>query len=195
MPQDVRVLCPICSGADCAEFIGYYGREAVAEKGTHFKAFPIARFECHGKGNIPPGAHRTFSLLPYQLIPYVKYSLPFIIKNLSFVYGEGESVKQLLDHLAESKEGHMDLSPSSFYRFRTFILHCIDKMLAAGTYSEAAELFQMPETGRTKAFIGFAQGFICCKLYHPIRGPCALGYDFYLTSGGYFLFGTPSQHR
>lgn len=191
----MRVFCPICGRTDCAEFIGYYGRETIDEGGTYFKAFPIARFECHRKGSVPAGAHRTFSLLPYQLIPYVKYSLPFIIKSLSSVYTEGDSVKHLLDYLAGLEDGYIDLSTSSFYRFRAFVLRCIDKMLAAGVYRETEVLFQLPESSRIKVFIGFAEGFTCYKTDHPIRGPCALGYDFYLTGGGHFLFGTPSQHR
>ena len=89
----------------------------------------------------------------------------------------------------------MDLGGSSFSRFRTFVHRCIEKMLAAGTYGEAAEAFQVPAEERLKIFLAFAEGFISHKTEAPIRGPCALGYDFYLSSGGYFLFGTPSQHR
>jgi hypothetical protein len=195
LPYDVAGRCALCGAEDCAEFIGWYHREVIDEDGTYFKAFPIARFECHRKNGAPVVNHRTFSLLPYQLVPYVKYSLPFIIKGLRSVFGEGTSVKRLLDYLAASEEGYIDLSGSSFYRFRTCILRCIDKMLVAGVYHEAEALFQLPEAQRIKVFVGFAEEFICHKTEYPIRGPCALGYDFYLTSGGYFLFGTPSQHR
>lgn len=195
MPFDVAVCCPICGAAHCAEFIGNYYRQVVDEYGTYYKAFPIARFECRGFGYVPPDSHKTFSLIPYQLIPYVKYSLPFIVKCLKSVCGEGVSVKLLLDHLAEREQGHMDLSRSSYYHFRTFVLRCVDKMLAAGVYREAEELFQFPAAHRLNAFIELAEEFTCHKTDSPIRGPCALGYDFHLRSGGYFLFGTPSQHR
>jgi hypothetical protein len=176
-------------------FLGYYYRQVIDEYGTYYKAFPVARFECSGLGYVPPGTHRTFSLLPYQLIPYVKYSLPFIIKCLKSVFWEGRSVNQLLDYLAECEQGHVDLSRSSYYHFRTFVLGCADKMLAVGVYRETEELFQFPAARRLCAFIAFAEEFTCHKTDYPIRGPCALGYDFYLASGGYFLFGTPSQHR
>lgn len=195
---DVMARCPICGAAGCAEFLEYYYRRVIDEYGTYFKAFPIARFKCNGLGYVPPGAHRTFSLLPYQLIPYVKYSLPFIVKCLKAVSGEGFSVNRLLDYLAEREQGRVDLSRSSYYHFRTFVLSCINKMLASGVYRETEAFFQFPSDSggrRISAFIVFAEGFICHKTDHPIRGPCALGYDFYLTSGGYFLFGVPSQHR
>lgn len=192
---DVTVRCPICGTAGCARFLEYYYRQVIDEYGTYYKAFPIARFECYRLGYAAPGAHRTFSLIPYQLIPYVKYSLPFILKCLKSVSGEGFSVNRLLDYLAECKQGHVDLGRSSFYHFRTFVLQCIDKMLAGGVCREVEKSFQLPVVQRLRAFIEFAEDFTCHKTDQPIRGPCALGYDFYLTSGGYFLFGTPSQHR
>jgi hypothetical protein len=93
------------------------------------------------------------------------------------------------------------LSASTFYAFRAFILTCIDKMLARGFYKESAALLQIPsERQRIKVFLVFAGDFICCKTDPLIRGPCALGYDYYMEDGGYlrnahFLFGTPSQFR
>jgi len=49
-------------------------------------------------------------------------------------------------------------------------------------------------------FITFASSFVCSQLSIKIRGPSALGYDFFLIGRGYvkntpFLFGTPSQFR
>ena len=146
--------------------------------------------------------HRTFSLLPYQLVPYIKYSIPFIINGLKRVYSDGSSVKELLDYLAgvEAAE-YIDLSTSTFYAFRTFILTCIDKMLALGFYRETQSALQSPFEGqRIKVFLAFASDFICYKTSELIRGPCALGYDYYMQDGGYLrnghsLFGTSSQFR
>jgi len=195
LPFDFAARCPVCGAAGCAKFLGYYYRQVIDEYGTYYKAFPLARFECYGLGHVPSGSHRTFSLIPYQLIPYVKYSLPFILKCLKSVSGEGRSVNQLLDYLAGCEQGHVDLSRSSYYHFRAFVLRCADKMLAGGVYREVEEFFQFPAPKRLRAFIALAEEFTCHKTDHPIRGPCALGYDFYLRSGGYFLFGAPSQHR
>lgn len=146
--------------------------------------------------------HRTFSLLPYQLVPYTKYSIPFIIKAIESVYVKDNSVKELQDYLAGFHEHrYIDLSRSSFYGFKAFILKSIDKMLAGGYYQKAEGELQEPHTNkRIKAFIEFSEGFISDKTNPSIRGPCALGYDFYIRGGGYlsngyFLFGTPSQFR
>lgn len=193
----------MCGGKDCAQFIGYYYRPVIDEHGTYYKAFPIARYLCNRKGTAIAVRHRTFSLLPYQLIPYVKYSIPFIVKALRNVYGEDScSVKELLDYLAGAEAGqYVDLSISAFQAFKSFILKCIDKMLAMGFYEEVQLPLQSPsERQRIKVFLVFAENFTCHEASVLIRGPCALGHDFYREDGGYrknghFLFGKPSQFR
>jgi hypothetical protein len=202
LPNDFTHRCPLCGGRDCAQFIGYYYREVIDERGTYYKSFPIARYVCNRKGTALTAKHRTFSLLPYQLVPYSKYSLPFILNALRKVYGEDRSVKELLDYLAGfGKQEYLDLSASTFYAFRAFILTAIDKILAMGFYPAITAQLQTPAQGqRIRVFLFFADDFCCSKTDPEIRGPCALGYDYYLEDGGYmrnahFLFGTPSQFR
>jgi len=202
LPNDFTHRCPLCGARDCAQFIGYYCRGVIDEQGTYYKAFPIARYLCNRKGTALSANHRTFSLLPYQLVPYSKYSLPFILNALRKVYGEDSSVKELLDYLAGfGTQEYIDLSASAFYAFRVFILTAIDKMLAMGFYTEITAQLQTPSEGqRIRVFLFFAEDFICSKHDPEIRGPCALGYDYYMEDGGYmrnahFLFGTPSQFR
>ncbi len=202
LPYDFGAQCPLCGGKECAQFIGYYYRSVINEKGTYYKAFPIARYLCNRKGSALSIKHRTFSLLPYQLVPYTKYSIPFIISCLKKVFGEDNSVKELLDYLAglETAE-YIDISTSTFQGFKAFILACINKMSVVGFYKEAESALQSPfGRQRIKVFLVFAENFACHKTGQPIRGPCALGYDYYLLNGGhfrngYFLFGTPSQFR
>ena len=118
------------------------------------------------------------------------------------VYGEDSSVKELLDYLGGFETGqYIDLSVSTFYGFRAFILTAIDKMLAKGFYKELRAQLQTPsEKQRIRAFLLFAEDFSCCRTDIEIRGPCALGYDYHMKDGGYirnahFLFGAPSQFR
>ncbi len=202
LPFDFNGCCPLCGGIDCARFMGYYHRGVVDEKGTFYKAFPTGRFLCTGKGMGFRVKHRTFSLLPYQLVPYSKYCLPFILKILKERYVTGRSVKAILDYLAGGRDSvYMDLSTSGIHAFKDFILSCINKLLVCGYYSKAERLLQQPSAGpRIEAFIGFAEAFVCAKVQPSVRGPCAVGYDYYLQGGGpfgngYFLFGTPSQFR
>lgn len=82
------------------------------------------------------------------------------------------------------------------------IEEAIDKILARGYYAEFEDTIyqQSLVEEKIKSFIDFADGFECHKEILDIKGPSALGYDFYLSGGGYyknahFLFGTPSQFR
>jgi len=203
LPFDFHSSCPICQGIDCAQFIGYYERPVINEKGTYYKAFPVARFLCNRKGGKPLIKHKTFSLLPHQLIPYSKYSIDFILKTLKSHYVDEQSVMEIQTYLSGfNKEGiYFDLPASSVNRFKKFILEVINKLLSSGYYQDAEKLLQESCTKNPiKTFIKFAESFYCYKTNPRIRGPCALSYDFYLKGGGwlqnsYFLFGTPSQFK
>jgi len=124
------------------------------------------------------------------------------MRCLRKVYGEESSVKELLDYLSGFEaEEYVELSTSAFQAFKAFILTCIDKMAAMGLYPEVESALRSPSgKQRIRAFLVFAFDFACQKTNQPIRGPCALGYDFYLSNGGcfrngHFLFGVPSQFR
>lgn len=200
---DFRNCCPLCGGVDCAEFIGYYTRAVVDENGTYFKEFPIARYLCRGKGKRMPGDDRTFSLLPYQLVPYIRYSIPFIIKVLKARYEEGLSISKLQDYVAGfGKDEILSIMADQLSGFRQIVLEAVHKITATGHYQGLeGEIFaKSTDKDILIAFIEFASCFECCKTQVPIRGPCGLGYDFYLNEGGFihnshFLFGTPSQFR
>lgn len=203
MPFDVYHHCPLCGASDCAKFIGYYLRPVIDENGTYYKAFPIARFICRRKGGKPIVDHRTFSLLPYQLTPYSKYSIPFTFNVLTSIHVEDKSIMEIQTYLSHfDKTGiYVDLSASSIYGFKKLILEAIHKLLSSAYYPDAEKMLQQPsDSHRIKAFVGFAQAFCCYKVSPCIRGPCALSHDFYMQGGGwlrnsYFLFGTPSQFR
>ncbi|MEW6439288.1 MAG: hypothetical protein AB1508_19225 [Pseudomonadota bacterium] len=200
---DFKNHCPLCGGADCAIFIGYYHRGVIDENGTYFKEFPIARYLCQGKGKREPEADRTFSLLPYQLVPYTKYSLPFIIKSLRGRYEEGLSIARLQDHLAGfGQDKILPISADQLTDFKQIVIEAVAKITVSGHYQELKEgIFLTGSDGEiVAALIKFASCFECCKTDPGIRGPCGLGYDFYLNEGGFlhnarFLFGTPYQFR
>ena len=202
---DPYYICPICGGRDCAQFLGYYPRPVYDEKGTFYKSFLIVRFECHRKGSNVLVQHRTFSLLPYQLIPYCKYSIPFVIKVLNMIHIEDKSTMQVQELLSkyDNSEEYVDLAQSSIFKFKNIIISSMNKLLSIiDSYQEFKEknLLYDSDKKRIAAFLIFARSFVCFKTNPQIRGPCALGYDFFLIGGGYiknnhFLFGTPSQFR
>jgi hypothetical protein len=189
----------------------------VDEAGRYYPDFPVPRFECHEKGGRRIIPHKTFSLLHYHLVPYCKYSIPFIIIVLMARHIKGLSLKLLQDYIAEfsgtdivgtgtetaDDYGYIELSISRFYSFHNLIRATVTKLLISKCYQELAIRVQKcrgSESATIKAFLEFSKEFECCKVSVPIRGPCALSYDFYLEGGSYlrnsyFLFGTPSQFR
>lgn len=183
--------------------MGYYFRRVVDEKGRYYIDFPIARFKCRRKGSNIKSSHKTFSLLPYQLVPYSKYSIPFTIEVLEVRYNGSMSVHQLQNYIADltaCDEGYIELSSARVYSFKALIKQAITKVLACQEYHHQFRIQQPAETAQIISFLQFCSQFSCFKLHPPIRGPCALAVDFYFNSGGYwnngyFLFGTPSQFR
>ena len=196
--------CPICGAYNCYKFLGFYSRPVFDENGTFFKDFLIARFECFQKGSDIIVQHKTFSLLPYHLIPYCKFSIPFIFKILEMNHINDKSVMDIQELLSkyENSDNYIDLAQSTIYKFKNIIEATINKILAFAYYPEFNKKLHDLKTDNMiiVEFITFALSFVCYKLLYEIRGPCALGYDFFLTGGGYiknsqFLFGTPSQFR
>lgn len=199
---DFSHYCPICGAKDCAKFFTFYTREAVDEKGTYFKALPIARFKCCGKGR-KMVFHNTFSLLPYQLIPYSKYSISFVMKIIEMLSVGHLAIDKILDNVANFNDREiLQLCARKIRDFKKLILLAQEKILTKKAYGSEIEITLNTRniTQRLKLFVEFAYEFVCNKADHSIRGPCALAYDYYLLNGSFqnnaqFLFGTPSQFR
>lgn len=63
--------CPLCGAEGCAKFLQFYSRVRVYFDDTVYDHVKIARFICNRLNpNVAAGTHRTFSLLPYPLVPY-----------------------------------------------------------------------------------------------------------------------------
>lgn len=206
--------CPLCGGFDCARFLGYYYRQVIDEKGRYYRDFPVPRFVCRRKEKHAKINHvnqKTFSLLHYHLVPYSVYSLPFVVKVLQSRYIDGmtvesiqgiQSIQGYLGDITSSENNYKELSASGIFAFKGLFVKAITKILVNGYYPQLSDKLvgTSQETVRIKMFLAFCLDFICQKCIPPIRGPCALSYDFYITGGSYlrnafFLFGTPSQFR
>ena len=158
--------------------------------------------------------HKTFSLLHYHLLPYHKYSIPFVIKVLKARHIERKALDILIKYIADftatgpvgTDYDYIELTHTRIFIFQSLIKKAINKILMSQHYKEISDrwqrqqLFDNNEHELIKAFLEFCLEFECHKTNPPIRGPCALAYDFYLNGGAHvhnshFLFGTPSQHR
>jgi hypothetical protein len=197
--------CPLCGETDCARLLGYYYRQVVDEKGRYYRDFPVPRFVCRGKGKPPVVNHKTFSLLHYHLVPYSIYSIPYVVKILEFRHVDSQTVERIQSYqgyIATTGDGYKELSASGILAFKDLFRQAITKLLAFTSYPElSAKLAHTSrDIDRIIIFLDFCRNFTCLRYVRPIRGPCAMNYDFYLSGGSYFrnaffLFGTPSQFR
>jgi len=87
---DFSDKCPICRARDCAVFLGFYYRntENTIRKELILDV-PIARYECQRVYPVPAGSHRTFSLLPDPLIPYLRRDIE-TVHMINRVYIQNE---------------------------------------------------------------------------------------------------------
>ncbi len=195
--EEFKESCPICGGGNCAKYNGYYTRQVVDEGGTYHKNYRIIRFKCNKKGK-KCNKHLTFSMLPSGLIPYVKYSVGFILKSLSEIIREGKSIKEVLNNLTLSGNSELlTISPGEIYQFKKYVNTGINRLTAVRY--DGIEIYLNKAVSvieRISCFLKYLSGETDGK----IRSLEKLSYDFYENQGGYktnsmFLLGIPSQFR
>ena len=167
-----EACCQICGAAGCAKFHGFYSREVVDEGGKGFEIW-IARYLCHRKGEVHPGAHKTFSLLPHVLIPYKRYSAPLVYEVFehSVACGAGKT----LDRYQPQLENLCERS-----------IFWIMLMFQAAFHLLVQAHFIQPTQRWQDAFISIVDSYS--------GGLPRLIMDLYVSENQ-FLFGTPSQKR
>jgi hypothetical protein len=163
--------CPICKGKHCAIRIGFYFRYAYDSVSGTIILLPIARYLCQRKGKAPKNAHKTFSLLPAQLVPYCLYDIPSLVFMAS-LYLQGLS---LMDITAEFMAKH-DVAASP-----ALVAEYIDMFSKARTKANTLDGNKYPDD---KDFLAHLM------TYTPVREVMNI-WDKHKV----FLFGTPSQDR
>ncbi len=98
---DFRERCPVCDGQGCAVRHGLYRRRVVDRGGRRYEHFPVPRFRCRRRGTRPAEAV-TFSVLPVELVPRRRASLPLMLWILRLLLAGGHTVHDALDALADS---------------------------------------------------------------------------------------------
>ena len=89
-----------CRGENCAVRIGFYKRKTVVVDNKICENVPIARWLCHRQG-IRKSKHKTFSLLPYPLIPYHRHGLNVNVDTVNFHQQNGSRFVQTKDSISD----------------------------------------------------------------------------------------------
>ena len=99
--SDFSNYCPICGGKDCPVRIGYYYRYYIDIKTYKIFLIPIIRYLCRKKGR-PKLKDRTFSLLPYFLIPYNRFTIDSGMLIIGSKLVKCKSNKEIADKVCNS---------------------------------------------------------------------------------------------
>lgn len=176
--------CPCCGRVLCAEFLGYYTRNVVTNEGLLIKDFPILRYVCRAPRH-KAGQHRTFSLLPAQMIPYRRPSVDFLM-------GIMKNFLATQDTVAKRLAMALDQFPAGSAAENLSASHLWDWCGLLRETSQKLSLWQ----GQAFFGLGPAMDFIAAYSGGPVR----LSLDYYQAHSTWqgnspFLFGTPSQFR
>ena len=203
---DFSDKCPICGGAYCARYHGYYTRTAICPK-TNFSVLdlPVLRFLCHNIGNARKCDHVTFSLLPIELVPFHQLSLNFMVQAVWLKVSRQLSLTKALYVIEEELNDLGDVA--DFINISTMMLW--ERMIRQAYKIFIAvniNIVSKPKYDQLQDTVGLQMFLKICIHHkfqisnHCIRGPDAFAWDFYQQSGGTdqcvpFLFGLASQHR
>jgi len=181
-------------------------RAAVYFGDTVYKNVPVGRFICHRLNpNVAPETHRTFSLLPYPLVPYSPYALNTTIALVSALAEHADNVYQTSQALASQHE-HLNPDPATLGRIKSRLLEALHKLKRLP--EKFQQLLNSNNSSNRRTLETLADFITLLVSYHSpacgigVSGACALSYDwFYVFQVELpymerdFLVGTPSQKR
>ena len=181
-------------------------RAAVYFGDTVYKNVSVGRFICYRLNpNVPPETHRTFSLLPYPLVPYSPYALNTAIALAAALAEHADNAYQTSQTLASAYK-NLNPDPTTLGRLKGRLLEALHKL------QRLPEKFQQmlnPNNSSNSRTLETLADFITLLMtYHSpacgigVSGACGLSYDwFYVFQAALpymqrdFLVGTPSQKR
>lgn len=200
---DFTACCPLCGGSHCAVRIGFYQRKQVIIGYELYEDFPIARWLCRRKGTRKP-KHKTFSLLPYPLIPYHRYGLNVIVDTVSFHHHHGSSLVQTKDFISgQGVNNDIPLEDNQIHDLMNIFSQALLKLT---TIAELKQQISQSRYWNSSDPIGTLLKFIKSytspllttrKLKASRVEQLALDFFYHFQTGDYFdrhfLFGTASQ--
>ena len=131
---DFSAECPICGKKDCAVRIGFYWRWGFDFKEMKKIYTPIARYLCRREDNYKSNlksSHKTFSLLPSQLIPYKLYDVDSLIFMANLRYIKKNSLLDIADEFSAISESLLiSVSPATIWKYLLIFTIAHTKMIS-----------------------------------------------------------------
>ena len=200
---DYRACCPLCGGENCAVRIGFYKRKKVIVDNNIYKRVPIARWLCQRKGSRMP-QHKTFSLLPFPLIPYHRHGLNVIVDTVNFHRHHGASLEQTKSFISSSGVNtDIPLENNQIHDFMKIITQALLKLTSiAELKQQISQASFWDSSDPIGTMLNFIAGYqSCCsttsQLHASPAEQLALDFLYHFQTNDYFdrhfLFGAPSQ--
>lgn len=192
----LKGYCPICGGKDCPVRIGYYYRYYVDIKIGKIILIPIVRYICRrkGKANLKD---KTFSLLPYFLIPYHRFTIDSAMQVIGKKLIQGKTNKKIADEISYA------FDPDTLFNFEEryvnywiqFFRQTVLKLIAFLSSFNQDTSFLKGSDSMYNAWVYLDRFVNDSDGYAGATGFCQY---FYEKQGGYrenpqFLFGTAYQ--
>jgi hypothetical protein len=202
---DFSDKCPICGGADCARYHGFYTRIAICPK-TGFSVLDLAvmRFLCYGVGDTKTCDHITFSLLPFELVPFLQLPLKFMVLATWIRLSRSLSLTDALNTIEDELNNLGDIADfiniSTMRSWERMIMSAVTLFISIDIDIVPESQYEQLDSEGLMLFLKILIHHKSTISDHPIRGPDAFAWDFYQQCGGtdqcaLFLFGQASQHR
>lgn len=126
---DFQQSCPICGAKDCCVRIGFYYRKQVIIDYETFENVPIARYLCRKKGT-QKTEHRTFSLLPHQLIPYRKNGLNLAFETVAYQQKNNARYCQIKSFIgSKGKDDYLSIENKQIDDFQNIFAQAFKKIM------------------------------------------------------------------
>ena len=202
---DYSEQCPLCGRKNCAVRIGFYIRKILVSNFKTYYDVPIPRWLCRKKGHLKPN-HRTFSLLPYHLIPYHRHDLNLALDTVNFKSQLGTTFEQTKSYISDKGIGTVIcLENDQIIDFQQIFTTAFSKLM---TIPELKQLIvsgtDFDSNDPITTVISFIESYQSpCLSTEKLKASNVekLSWDFFFNfqTGCYFdrqfLFGTPSQKQ
>ena len=160
---------------------------------------------CQRKGH-EKSTHKTFSLLPFQLIPYHRHGLNVIVDTVNFHHHNGSSLVQTKDFISSNGvDADIPLENNHIYDFMNIFSQALLKLTSIAELkdqiSQASYWDSSDPINTVLQFISnYESRFLSTRQLHASNAEkLALDFLYHFQTADYrqrhFLFGTPSQKK
>lgn len=199
---DYKDCCPLCHGKDCPRRHGFYYRRKAHDGIKYYEDIAIVRYLCHQTGPIKP-EHRTFSLLPIQLIPYHQNALKVVCETVSYQHKTGATAEQTKRVIAtKGRQDYLSLENNQLLDFKKIFVQAFNKLMTLSKLKQQIQQADDYDSSKPiRSMISIIESYNSPFSTIGDSNAEILATDFFAnfqTSCYFdrnFLFGSPSQKR